>query len=144
MILLEKIRSDWMEARKKHDAVVANLLGTVIGECDTAAKSGKTEHVLTEADVIKIVQSMRNRISETISLIVNRPERAPDLAKWRIELEQISTYLPQQLSNEALTEIAIGQHSLGLNLGQIMTYLKANHPGRYDAKLALDIVKEII
>jgi uncharacterized protein YqeY len=144
MSLLERIRSDWMAARRGHDGVISNLLGTVIGKCETEAKSGSKEHDLTDEDVIRIVQGMRNAIMETINLLKERPGRVDDLATWERELEQITSYLPEQLSEQELTQIAVGQHSLGQNLGQIMAHLKSNHFGRYDARQASIIVKGVV
>ena len=142
MSLLEKIKADQLVARKARNAVIANLLGVVIATCDTEAKKGKTARSLTDNEIVAIIKNTLKQNGEALTILGNT-ERADEIAKLNQERTQLETYLPQQLSDEEVTDIAIRQHSLGLNLGQIMAHLKAEYAGRYDGQKASQIVKGV-
>jgi uncharacterized protein YqeY len=142
---MKLLKKNHLDARVKKDDIISKLLGTVIGECETLAKNDKSGagDVFNDDFVIKVIQKQLKYISETIKLIEEKPERAVELAKCIRESEHLKTYLPKQLTNDELTNIAIRQHSVGLNVGAIMKHLKDNYSGRYDSKIAIDIVKGV-
>ncbi len=141
--LLERIKSEHLHARKERNTVISNLLGTVIAECDTKAKQEKVAKILSENEILDVVKSFSKKLSETMALLVDKPDRTSDLLRCETELNYLKTFLPQQLTETELTEIAVRQHSLGLNVGQVMGHLKIHYAGRYDAKQAITIVREI-
>jgi uncharacterized protein YqeY len=143
MALLEKIRADLMTARKARNTVIAKLLGTIVGQCETASKSGKREHALSDDDVMRVVQSIRKGVIETISMIGGQANRADDLEKLEAELICLTGYLPTHMSDTELTDIIVGQHSLGSTMNAVMAYLKQHHNGQYEPKKAISIFREI-
>ncbi len=144
MSLLDRIKADQLSARKARDAVVANLLGVVISTCDTKAKQGKAPRNLTDDEIVAVIKNTLKQVGETMALLDGNTERADEIAKLTQERNQLETYMPQQLNDEELTIISIRQHSLGLNLGQIMAHLKTDYAGRYDAKRASEIIKGVV
>lgn len=142
--LLDRVREDHIASRRNRNVVLSNLLGTIISECDTIAKSGKAARELTDDEVLAIIQKTRKKMLETIVIIAEIPERAEQKTKLLQEREYLEVYLPQMLTNEELAAIVIQREILNENLGQIMGYLKKNYAGRYDAKEAHAYIKEMI
>ena len=142
--LLEKLREDRDNSRRSKNQILTNLLGTVIAECETLAKAGKTVRALTNDEIISIIQKTRKKMFETIELISQIPERAEQKTKLLQERELLEVYLPTQLTTEELEKIAIQQEVLDQNLGQIMSFLKKNYAGRYDPKEANAIIREVV
>ena len=142
-MLIEKLKEDHMAARRSKNIVLSNLLGTVLADCQKAEKSGKTEHVLSDSEVLAIVQSTRKKVVETISLISNNPERKDQLLKMEQERDFLDVYIPTQLTDDEIKIIANEQKNNGLNMGQMMAYMKANHNGKYDPKSVSILLKTI-
>lgn len=144
MTTLEQIRTDFDQARRDRNTVISSLLGTVLGECNNAASRGKAARTLTEAEVIAIVQTTSKNIDQTMALIKDDPARADQHTKLSAESASLMRYLPVQLTSEELRQIAIRHDTLGFNLGKIMAHLKSTYPGRYDAREAADIIKDVL
>lgn len=156
MTLLEQVKADQLVARKSavknrndpvilaKETIVSNVLGTVLSGCEALSMKSKDGRVvLSDSDVVGVIQIIAKGVAETITLIANNADRADELAKLQQEKATLSAYLPQQLTTEELTAVAVHQHSLGLNLGQIMAHLKAEYAGKYDAKAASGIVRGV-
>jgi uncharacterized protein YqeY len=62
--------------------------------------------------------------------------------QYRIEKDVLLSFLPQQMSADEL-KAAVAK-SGAKNIGEAMKYLKANHDGQYDGKLASQVAKEVI
>ena len=138
--LLEKLKDGHTASRRARNSVLTNLLGTVISECDTLAKSGKSIRVLTDDDVVTVIQKSRKNMLATIEMIADKPERAAQ----KTQLLQEREYLEAYLTKEEIEKIAIEQEVLNQNFGQIMGYLKKNYAGRYDPSFAKDVIREVI
>lgn len=142
--LLEKLKDGHTASRRLRNNVLTNLLGTIIAECDTIAKSGKAVRVLTDVDVVTVIQKSRKNMLSTIEMIANISERTAQKTQLLQEREYLEEYLPQQLTKEEIEQISIEQEILNQNFGQIMGYLKKNYAGRYDPNHAKDIIREVV
>ena len=142
--LLETIREDHTNCLRNKNIVLRSLLGTVISDCEALSKSGKIAHALSDDEVVVVIQKTRKSMMQTIEIIATMEDRAEQKAKLHKEREYLEVYLPQALTKEELAQIAIQRETLNENLSQIMTHLKKNYAGRYDAREAHDIIKEVV
>ena len=141
--LLEKLKQDHIGARKQRDAVAANLLGTIIAVSDTAAHSGKQVRTLQDSDIIAVIQHVKNGVAESLALLAGQSSHNEAQTKLMAEAAILDKDLPTQLTDAQISEIAVQQHTLGLNLGQIMQHLRQNYLGQYDSKRAVELVRAV-
>lgn len=140
--LFEQIKADQLAARKDRNATIANLLGTVIGVCETRVKNLKPPRALSDAEVLQVVQRLLKSLNENLHLIAVDEARAEQLAKLATERDYLTKYLPQQLSDEEIAEIASHKNAI-MNPQQIMQFLKTEHAGRFDPAHAMQIIRAV-
>lgn len=139
MSLITQIRTDALTARKAHDPM-GKFLMTLVSDADT--KSKDIGRPVNDTEVQEIVQKFIKNLDENIALLSDHdPERAYQFIQQR---NVIATYLPQQMSPEDLEAFARERRDEGLNMGQIMSRLKAEHFGKYDGRAASQVVKDIL
>jgi uncharacterized protein YqeY len=139
-MLLNKLKADFLAARKNKDTIKISLLSCLIGDLGTAAINGKAE--LSEIEIQKVIKKFLNNIEEFIKL-------SPGKLELLKEKEILEVYLPQQLSVEVLTSeiksiIAAIENASIKSLGLIVKELKVKHEGKFDGKHATDIIKGIL
>lgn len=133
MVTLEKLKE--LKQSKREDRVIYNLLNTIIGECEQVGKE------LTSNKVIEIIQKMYKDNKQTISeCSVDRVDQLNTLNEENAFLE---SYLPQPLTKEELTALIGSQLTAGNNMSKIMKYLSEEYKGRYDGKVAVEIIKSL-
>lgn len=98
MTLEQQIQKDIMEAMKAHDESRLNATRGIKSEILLAKTSG-TEHELSDADVLKIIQKLVKQRKESAELYTqgNRPELAE---KELAEMKVMEAYLPKALSED--------------------------------------------
>ncbi len=90
----------------------------------------------TDGEVVAVVKKFIKNLDETILAIESRGGLAtPQIA----ERAFLSTFLPQQLTEADLREIAESYSSLP----EFMKRLKDSYPGQYDGKLASTVGKSV-
>jgi uncharacterized protein YqeY len=142
----EKITQDLKDAMKagaraKVDAL--RLINAALKDRDIEARgAGKT---LSEEDILALLQKMIKSRQESLE-IYEKAARADLAEKERGEIEVISAYLPQQLT-EAETAAAVkaaiaevGAASIK-DMGKVVAALKAKYTGRMDFGRASAAVK---
>lgn len=138
MSLLKVIQDDQLSARKAKDAKAASLLTTLLSEAIRIGKDDGNRET-TDVEVVAYVKKMTSGVEECVEALAPWDERIPDMMK---EIELLKKYLPQQLSEAELRKV-ISDANLGKNVGAVMKFLKENYAGKYDAKLASEIVKAL-
>lgn len=141
MPLLNKIKNDLHEARKLSDRVALTILTTLYSEAAMQGKnSGNRESTDAEvtATIIKFVKNAKELLSHI--------EDAETKAKITSEIAVYEAYLPLQMSKEKLTSVItnimeVTDGAVTPTIGIVMKHLSANYNGRYDGKLASEIVK---
>lgn len=103
MALEQQIQKDIMEAMKAHDESRLNATRGIKSEILLAKTSG-TEHELSDADVLKIIQKLVKQRKESAELYTqgNRPELAE---KELAEMKVMEAYLPKALSEDEVRNI---------------------------------------
>jgi uncharacterized protein YqeY len=127
MSLIEKINADFMLAYKNKDMEVKDFLGVLKTEVTRETKTPN------DAQVVAKIKSMIKNAEATNSLS-------------EFELEILNRYLPKQMTDAELTEVVKGfvTENPTINMGGVMSHLKANFDGLYDGKSASQIVKSIL
>lgn len=127
MTLLDKINSDYLQARKDNNIVVKNLLGVIKGEIQNEQLRGG------KVDVEAILKRMEKSLKQT-----NTPEALR-------ELEVIKPYLPEEMSEGEIAIIIKSYKEQGLsNMGQMMGKFNTEHKGKADNKLVSEVIKKIL
>lgn len=125
MVTLKKLKE--LKQIKRDNKVIYNLLNTIIGECEQISKDPSCSQVMD------IIQKMYKDNKQTISeCSVDRVDQLNTLNEENAFLE---SYLPQPLTKEELTA--------GNNMSKIMKYLSEEYKGRYDGKVAVEIIKSL-
>lgn len=136
MNLIDKIKSDQLQARKSQHAITSALLTTLIGESEMVGKNANRQ--VTDDEVVSVIKKFIKNIDITLSVVKD------DFSKDKCELEKqiLTNYLPKQLTKKELVSIISdlkNKHSG--NVGLVMKELKSSYNGLYDGKLASDICK---
>ncbi|MDR0422977.1 MAG: GatB/YqeY domain-containing protein [Rickettsiales bacterium] len=147
--LTDIIDDDFKEAMKQKAESAKLVLSTLRANIkykmlDLKAK-GKE---LADADVLDVITSMikKGRESAEQFLKGNRDDlNARELEQINI----IAKYLPKQLNEGELreiieAEIKLQNYSKSSDMGAIMSLLKQNFAGRYDTKLASEIIRSVL
>lgn len=127
--LLTKIKEDFKKAYKERNMDVKNYLGFLISEVTKESKTPDNAYIISK------FKTMVKNGEETNSM-TNK------------ELNVISEYIPVQMSTEDLTKV-INNFIIELegtpkkHIGLIMNHLKTEHSGKYDGKIAADIIKKL-
>jgi len=129
--VLEQVQSDVRVAMKARDRERASALRLVVDVLQQDAKLGK-------GDEVAVLQRERKKRVEAAEAYegAGRTEQA---AAERFEAELIEGYLPQQLSDEELTELvdaAVAETGASeqRQMGQVMSALMPKLGGRADGK----------
>ena len=133
MTLIEEIKQKQIAARKAGSAE-ASLLTTLLGEAAMVGKNAGRE--TTDQEVIAVVKKFIKNIDETVSALSSRGQ---DAASFLAERSVLERFLPLQLTELALVNIAQNHKSMP----EFMKFLKENHAGQYDGKLASIVAKNI-
>lgn len=134
-MLFLQVKKEQLEARKTKDKIKATLLTTLLGELQTEMKSRGVE--ATDEMVIAKCKKFLKGNEELIKTCIPGDDR---YIEANIEKQILESFLPKQLTEDELRNIIV---ATGLNdVGQIMKFLKENHAGQYNGKLASQVAKE--
>jgi len=165
-MLIDRIRADQLVARKARDSVAAALLTTLIGEATTVTEEEfEKARAAVETDAARVddgagsvgpvtvsVPTTDEKVTATIVKFLKNARANRDLMlasdaktlpKVEREIELLSAYLPQQMTEDEL-RAAIDQfrrENPGAGVGTVMAFLKASHAGLYDGRLASQLAK---
>lgn len=140
-MLFERMQKESLEARKARDTAKASVLTTAISQIKALAIDDG-HRAVTDADVLKVVKQFLKGVEENLALAAQGKMDAARAEQFKAEKEILLSYLPQQMSADDIK--AAIKKSGATNMGEAMKYLKANHDGSYDGKLASTVAKEIL
>lgn len=138
MLLISVIKSHQLEARKLRNELEANLLTTLIGEADTIAKNSGQVMIGNPE-----LEALIRKFLKGINFVLESPASEETKSKAQREKEILEAYLPQQLTKEEIAKIISDRIFNGDNKGKAMLYLKDNHKGQYDGKMASDVYEQL-
>lgn len=130
-----KVKEKYLEARKsKSKWIPAHSL--IVSEMDSILKEKSALH---NAEIVSI-------INKTIKNLQTSAEMAKstgiEYQRYLDEVEELKTLLPVQMSESELKEIIFNRIIEGFDMKGIMEFLKENHSGHYEPKMAAQIAKE--
>jgi uncharacterized protein YqeY len=135
-MLIEKIKAEYLQARKSKDEVKVKLLSTFIGDAEMIGKNDGNRQTKDE-EVVALAKKYVNNAKETMKHIED-----PTICAQEISI--LNQYIPSQYTEEELKVIISACIlTFGLNMGAVMKDLKTNHAGRYDGALASKIYKSL-
>ena len=154
MKLMQKIKEDLVTARKSRDIVKSNLLSALYSDClKIGIDDGHRE--TTDLEVVSVIKKFEKGLNETLRSLRSQvieskmavgmtnisTEENPCINQYLTERKILENYLPSQLTREDLEDIIFSLKTT--DISTVMKFLKENHPGQYDGKIATDIVKKI-
>lgn len=148
MPLIEKINSDLKKAQINREEINLSVLRLLIAAIRNKEIEKKTKGLspLTDEEIISIIFTEAKKRKEAIGQyrIGNRSDLAEKEEK---ELEILKTYLPEQLTEEEIRQMArsiikeIGATD-ARDLGKIMAVFMPKIKGKADGGLVTKIIKE--
>lgn len=147
MSLLEKITQDLKAAMKAKDQVSLRGIRAIKAEILIKKTDGSGED-LSSQDEIALLQRLVKQRQDSLT-IFNEQSREDLALIEREEIEVISKYLPEQLSDTEVKTItqevidAVGATSMK-DMGKVMGSVRQKIAGRADNKLVAAVVKELL
>lgn len=145
MSLKEQILSDLKDALKSGDVLKRDVLRLLFGVIkNTEIEKKKKEEGLNDEEVIEVIKRSIKQRKDSIEQY-EKGERSDLAEKEKKELEILSVYLPEQMSEEKVKEEikkiissvgAVSQKDFGKVMGMAMRNLKGQADG--------DVVKKIV
>lgn len=135
MSLLDRIKSDQLQARVARDTGKASFLTVLLGEAERVSKQA------TDEQMIKILRKLVNDNTDTIERIKVDLE---DEFKLRAEIHIANSYLPTLMTEAYLHRIFNDHYQGEKNKGKMMAFLKQNYAGQYDGQLAAKVVDSLL
>ncbi|NPA67008.1 MAG: GatB/YqeY domain-containing protein [Chlorobi bacterium] len=147
MGLFETINEDLKTAMKEKNADKLTALRAVKSELLLLKTSGAGKEI-NEQDELKVLQKMVKQRKDSAEIYKNKG-REDLYEKEMTEADYISAYLPEQMSDEELTEAVAeiisetGATSLK-DMGKVMSTASKKLAGRAEGKLIAEKVKQLL
>ena len=151
MTLKEKIETNYKNSLKSKDKMKIStyrLILSSIKDIDIANRSGPDKKDTDDEDVKKLLKKMIKQRAESIE-IYSKNNRKDLLEVEKKEFDLISSFLPQQLSEDETKKICVETISnLGAksikDMGKVMGDLKKKYPDNLDFAKAGPLLKELL
>lgn len=153
MTLMEKLRADYLAARKNRDGngVAIALYSSLVGEAAMVGKNNGNRET-TDEEALRVVKKFLDNAKETHShvskaaLETNAPNMGDAIYNTLVEIGILEKYMPEQLTEEKLRLLItlFIEATEGANMGHVMKHLQTNYGGQYDGKLASKLAKELL
>jgi uncharacterized protein YqeY len=149
--LKDRLRSDLTAAMKSQDKLRTATLRMVLAAIQTEETSGKEQHELSDAEVLKVLARESRKRGEAAQIFITNG-RGELAANERAEADVIDEYLPTQLNddelanvvNTAMAQVAeeIGERPHQKQIGLVMKAATQIAAGRADGSRISAAVKD--
>jgi uncharacterized protein YqeY len=149
--LKDRLRSDLTAAMKSQDKLRTATLRMVLAAIQTEETSGKEQHELSDAEVLKVLARESRKRGEAAQIFITNG-RGELAANERAEADVIDGYLPTQLNddelanvvNTAMAQVAeeIGERPHQKQMGLVMKAATEIAAGRADGSRISAAVKD--
>ena len=148
MTILDSVKKAQLQARKDKRSDEAASLTTLIGEAEMIGKNDGNR-VSTDAEVVAVIKKFVKNIDETLNVVSKDSTKTDRVEVLTKEKTLLSTFLPQQLSEDQLRTILSGFVSAlpeknPKAMGKVLASLKESFAGQYDGALASKVTKELL
>jgi len=135
---------DAMRAKDERKLSTLRMVNSTIKNADIEAR-GQGKPPLSDGDLLSLLQKMIKQRQESVELY-DKGGRAELADQERAEIAIISTYLPQQMSEDAVKSVIAAEIAeLGAagikDMGKVIAALKAKYAGQMDFGKASGLVK---
>jgi uncharacterized protein YqeY len=135
-----------MKARDERRVSTLRMVNAAIKNAEIEAERGGKS--LSEDDVLGLLQKMIKQRHESVE-IYDKASRTDLAQKERSEIEIITGFLPQQMSDEqakaAIAEVIRQESATGMkDMGKVMAALKQGYAGKMDFGKASALVKGLL
>jgi uncharacterized protein YqeY len=139
--LSEQLAADYLSAFKAGERIRIDTLRLIKADLQKLSIE-KRKDTLDDAEILQVLSRQVKQRRETLEA-AKQANRQDILTQTTEELAILNTYLPQQLSEEALRAL-VGEAIavVGANQGQIMKHVMAKAAGAADGKLVSRLVAE--
>ena len=151
MSIKEKINDEYKTALKSKDKnkiSTYRLILSGIKDLDISNRSGPNKKEANDEDIKKLLKKMIKQRNESVEIY--KKNKREDLLKIEQgEIDLLSTYLPEQLSEEEIKKICaeiiskVGAQSIK-DMGKVMGELKKNYSDSIDFSKAGSMLKELL
>ena len=151
MSIKEKINNEYKTALKSKDKnkiSTYRLILSGIKDLDISNRSGPNKKETDDEDIKKLLKKMIKQRNESVEIY--KKNKREDLLKIEQgEIDLLSTYLPEQLSEEETKKICseiitkVGAQSIK-DMGKVMGELKKNYSDSIDFSKAGSMLKELL
>lgn len=133
-----------MKAKDERKLSTLRMVNSTIKNADIDAR-GSGKPLLSDAEILAVLQKMIKQRQEAVELY-DKGGRAELAAQEREEIAVISTYLPQQMSDDdvkkAITDVIAETGASGMkDMGKVIAALRAKYAGQMDFGKASGLVK---
>ena len=135
-VIYEKIRADMLGARKSRNTDLVKVYSTLVGELELI---GKRKNV--DVDDTQVISTLKKFISN-LHITREKQSEIPIVDIIDNEIRLYNMYLPQQLTADAINDILAD--IAPANIGEAMKHLKVNYAGKYDGKMASELIRDYI
>lgn len=151
--LKQRLRTDLATAMKAKDEPVVATLRMALAAITTEEVAGRTARELSDDEVLKVLAREAKKRREAAEAF-DSAGRAELAGRERVEGEVLARYLPQQLSDDAIQQLArqavedvtaqLGERPTQRNMGQIMKAATAKAAGRADNAKVAAVVRALL
>lgn len=148
MTILDSVKKAQLQARKDKKSEEAGSLTTLIGEAEMIGKNDGSR-LSTDAEVVAVIKKFVKNIDETLTIVSKDASKADRVTSLTKEKALLSTFLPQQLSEDQLRVLLTGfvsnlPEKNPKAMGKVLASLKEQFSGQYDGALASKVTKELL
>ena len=148
MGMLDQMKADLTEALKSGDTAKALSMRYLLAEIHNAEIAKGKDAVLTDEELVAVLQKQAKQRVESIDAY-QKGGRDDLVGKERNELEMIRGYLPAQMGEDQIKElarVAIQESgAVGItDMGKVMAALMPKVQGQADGSVVSRIVREIL
>ena len=136
--MLNKIKENRINARKKINKIEYEILTLLLGEVETIITRGSKES--SDSICTSTAKKLIKTNTETLNLL-NDPNGETTGRVQYLQNIVLMDLLPEEYSESQIREII--QDSGLTNIGEIMKFMEAKHSGKYDRSLASKIARGI-
>ena len=140
---MKLLQSDKIAALKAGDRTKKDILTLIVNECNMIGKNDG-DRAVTDNDVIQALNRTVKRANETRDILIGR---GADTSVQDNEIEIARSYLPQQLTEEALRQyikgfLANSDVTAKSIKGLVMKALNNDYKGSFDPRTANAMIDE--
>jgi uncharacterized protein YqeY len=144
MEILEKIQNHLKEAQKAGESIVIDTLRLLLAEIHNyeIKKRGEGNNVLSAEEIVQIIQKEVKKRKEALEFF-KKAQRNDLVQKTQKELEVLSLYAPQLLSEEEILNILDDLIKQGFtDFNSLMKEVMQKYKGRVDGALVAKLIKQ--